>query len=107
MGNSNLIEAEVQWRFHEFRRTETALVAKGARAVCIFVNDEANRGCLEVLAAQGARLIALPFAGFNNVDLVAAREQGLIVVRVPAYSPYSVAEHTVGLLLTLIQVAAN
>lgn len=47
------------------------------------------------------RLIALRCAGCNNVDLVAARELGLIAVRVPAYSPYSVAEHTVGLLLTL------
>ena len=93
---------QVQWRFHEFRlSTETALAAKGSQAICIFVNDEANRGCLKVLAAQGVRLIALRCAGSNNVDLDAARELGLIVVRVPAYSPYSVAEHTVGLLLTL------
>ncbi len=92
----------VQWRFHEFRLSaETALAAKCAQAVCIFVSDEANRECLEILAAQGVKLISLRCAGFNNLDLGAAHELGLSVVRVPAYSPYSVAEHTVGLLLTL------
>ena len=54
---------QVQWRFHGFRlSTETALEAKGAQAVCIFVNDEANRGCLEVLATQGVRPIARRYA---------------------------------------------
>jgi D-lactate dehydrogenase len=93
---------QVNWRFHEFRlSTETASAAHGAQAVCIFVNDEADRKCLEILATLGVKLIALRCAGFNNVDLAAAHELGLIVVRVPAYSPYSVAEHTIGLLLTL------
>lgn len=93
---------DVMWRFHEFRLSaETASAASGAKAVCIFVNDHADRGCLEQLAALGIKLIALRCAGYNNVDLAAAREFGVAVVRVPAYSPHAVAEHTVGLLLTL------
>ncbi len=92
----------ITFRFHEFRLSaETALAAKGAQAVCIFVNDHADRACLEALAALDVKLIALRCAGHNNVDLDAARELGLAVVRVPAYSPHAVAEHTVGLLLTL------
>jgi len=92
----------VAWRFHEFRLSaETASAAKGAQAVCIFVNDQADRACLETLAALGVKLIALRCAGYNNVDVAAARALGLAVVRVPAYSPHAVAEHTIGLLLTL------
>ena len=92
----------VTWRFHEFRLcSETAAAAKGAQAVCIFVNDQIDRACLETLAMLGVKLIALRCAGFNNVDMVAAREHGFVVVRVPAYSPHAVAEHTVALLLTL------
>lgn len=92
----------ITFRFHEFRLSrDTALAANGAKAVCIFVNDHADRPCLEALVASGVKLIALRCAGFNNVDLVAARELGISVVRVPAYSPHAVAEHTVGLLLTL------
>lgn len=92
----------VAWRFHEFRlSTETASAASGTQAVCIFVNDHADRACLEQLAALGVRLIALRCAGHNNVDLESALRLGLTVVRVPAYSPHAVAEHTVGLLLTL------
>ena len=92
----------IAWRFHDFRLSaETAPAAKGAQAVCIFVNDHADRACLEVLAALDVKLIALRCAGYNNVDLAAARALGLAVVRVPAYSPHAVAEHAVGLLLTL------
>jgi D-lactate dehydrogenase len=92
----------VLWRFHDFRlSTETVSTAHGAEAVCIFVNDRVDRPCIEALAAAGVKLIALRCAGFNNVDLVAAKECGIPVVRVPAYSPYAVAEHTVALLLTL------
>lgn len=92
----------IKWRFHEFRLSaETASAAKGTKALCIFVNDHADRACLEILAAQGAKLIALRCAGYNNVDLQAARDLGIAVVRVPAYSPHAVAEHTLGLLLTL------
>jgi D-lactate dehydrogenase len=92
----------VRWRFHDFRlSSETALTAKGAAAVCIFVNDCVDRPCLETLAGLGVRMIALRCAGFNNVDLAAAKALKLAVTRVPAYSPHAVAEHAVALLLTL------
>lgn len=92
----------VGWRFHEFRLSaETAPAAKVAQAVCIFVNDHADRACLEILAALGVKLLALRCAGYNNVDLAAAKALGIAVVRVPAYSPHAVAEHTVALLLAL------
>jgi D-lactate dehydrogenase len=88
--------------FHEFRLLpETASLAKGAEVVCLFVNDRADRACLGVLRAAGVRHLALRCAGFNNVDLSAARELGLSVSRVPAYSPHAVAEHAIALLLTL------
>jgi D-lactate dehydrogenase len=92
----------IAWRFHDFRlSTETVSTASGAVAVCIFVNDRVDRPCIEALAQAGVKMIALRCAGFNNVDLAAAKECGIPVVRVPAYSPYAVAEHTVALLLTL------
>jgi len=92
----------IEWRFLEFRLTpETVPTAKGAQAICVFVNDHLDRPCLEALAAQGVRLVALRCTGFNNVDLPAARELKLTVTRVPVYSPYAVAEHAVALLLTL------
>lgn len=80
---------------------ETAPLAAGFEAVCAFVNDQLDRAVLEALAAGGTRLVALRSAGFNNVDLDAAGALGLTVVRVPAYSPFAVAEHTVGLMLAL------
>ncbi|KAM3093138.1 2-hydroxyacid dehydrogenase [Phormidesmis sp. 146-35] len=80
---------------------ETALLAKGFPAVCVFVNDQLDAHVLEILASHGTRLIALRCAGFNNIDLKAAVKLKLRVVRVPAYSPHAVAEHTIGLMLTL------
>jgi len=80
---------------------DAAPLAAGHKAVCAFVNDQLNRPTLEALAAGGIKLIALRCAGFNQVDLHAARELGFTILRVPAYSPYSVAEHTVGLILAL------
>ncbi|TBL71969.1 2-hydroxyacid dehydrogenase [Obesumbacterium proteus] len=80
---------------------KTAKVAQGCEAVCIFVNDDASREVLTELAALGVKIIALRCAGFNNVDLEAAKELGLEVVRVPAYSPEAVAEHAVGLMMSL------
>ena len=92
----------IKWRFHEFRLSAaTAAAAKGAQAVCVFVHDVADRPCLTALSKLGVRLLALRCAGHNNVDLAAARALDLPVVRVPAYSPHAVAEHTVGLLLSL------
>jgi D-lactate dehydrogenase len=80
---------------------ETSRLAAGAGAVCVFVNDEVNAAVLSSLASMGIRLVALRAAGFNNVDLEAARRDGITVARVPAYSPHAVAEHTIALLLTL------
>src|ERR1039457_3739119 len=92
----------IRWRFHEFRlSTDTVMTAQGAGAVCIFVNDHADRACLEKLSQTGARLLALRCAGFNNVDLLAAKALNIAVTRVPAYSPHAVAEHAIALLLTL------
>jgi len=79
----------------------TARLAAGADAVCIFVNDRADGEVLGVLADLGVRHIALRCAGFNNVDLAAAQRLGIDVVRVPAYSPNAVAEHTIALILAL------
>jgi len=92
----------IAWRFLEFRLTrDTVRTAEAAQAVCVFVNDQVDRPCLEALAAQGVRLVALRCTGFNNVDLTAAKDLKLAVTRVPVYSPYAVAEHAVALLLTL------
>jgi D-lactate dehydrogenase len=80
---------------------ETALLAKDSPAVCAFVNDQLSAPVLEQLAAGGTKFIALRSAGFNHVDLEAAARLGLRVARVPAYSPFAVAEHAVGMMLTL------
>ncbi len=80
---------------------ETASLAAGFDAVCVFVNDTLNASVLETIAAFGVKLVALRCAGFNNVDLAAAAKLGITVVRVPAYSPYAVAEHAVALVLAL------
>lgn len=88
--------------FFDFMLNEsTARLAEHCEVVCIFVNDDGNRKVLEKLAALGVKIVALRCAGFNNVDLKAAQELGIKVVRVPAYSPEAVAEHTVGLMMTL------
>ena len=79
----------------------TAVLAAGCEAVCAFVNDDLSRPVLEALRSTGVRLVALRSAGFNHVDVRAAAELGLPVGRVPAYSPYAVAEHAVALILAL------
>ncbi len=92
---------------HELHYFEVALtadsvaLAAGYKAVCIFVNDVVDAGVLEALRDGGTGLVALRCTGFNNVDLAAAARLGIKVVRVVEYSPYSVAEHAVALLLTL------
>lgn len=86
--------------YFETRLTpETANLASGFDSVCVFVNDILSKKTLETLQKKGIKLIALRCAGFNNVDLVTAKELNLTVVRVPAYSPHAVAEHTIALLL--------
>jgi D-lactate dehydrogenase len=93
---------DIEWRFMDCRLSaETAAAAHGARAVCTFVNDRVDRPCLEALAKLGVKHVALRCAGFNSIDLPAAKEIGFAVTRVPAYSPYAVAEHAVALLLAL------
>jgi D-lactate dehydrogenase len=80
---------------------KTAILAKDAEAVCIFVNDQVSAETLNLLYQQGVRLIALRCAGYNNVDLETTKRLGMQVVRVPAYSPHAVAEHAIALILSL------
>ncbi|MEO5914921.1 MAG: 2-hydroxyacid dehydrogenase [Luteolibacter sp.] len=80
---------------------QTAILANGSPAVCAFVNDELDALNMERLVAGGTKFVAMRCAGFNNVDLVAAKSLGLQIARVPAYSPHAVAEHAVALLLCL------
>jgi len=88
--------------FLEVRLTgETAALAHGYEVVCCFVHDELSSTVIEELNRGGVRFIAMRCAGFNNVDLQACREFGIRVCRVPAYSPYAVAEHAAGLVLEL------
>ena len=79
----------------------TVSLAGDADAVCVFVNDDVSRPVIERLCELGVRTVALRSAGFNHVDIKAAEECGMTVVRVPAYSPHAVAEHTVGLMIAL------
>ncbi len=88
--------------FYEPKLTQdTAVHANGYEAVCVFVNDQIDRATITQLAEGGTRIIATRSAGYNQIDLQAAEELGLAVVRVPAYSPNAVSEFTVGLILTL------
>ncbi|POA20998.1 hydroxyacid dehydrogenase [Pseudomonas sp. FW300-N1A1] len=80
---------------------DTVALAERFEVVCAFINDDLSAPVLEQLAAGGTRLIALRSAGYNHVDLTAAKRLGLNVVRVPAYSPHAVAEHAVALILAL------
>jgi D-lactate dehydrogenase len=79
----------------------TAALAEGFEAVCPFVNDQLDAAVIAQLAAGGTRLLTLRSAGFNHVDLEAAEAHGMTVARVPGYSPYAVAEHTVALMLAV------
>jgi D-lactate dehydrogenase len=95
-------ETDLRFTYLEDRLTpSSAALARGASAVCLFVNDDAGAESLERLAEVGVRHVALRSAGFNHVDLLAAQRLGLSVVRVPAYSPNAVAEHTIALILAL------
>ncbi len=88
--------------FHEEKLKEnTAVMAKGCDMVCIFVNDNVNASVIEILKDIGVKAILLRCAGFNNVDLKKAKEAGIVVLRVPSYSPRAVAEYALGLLFTI------
>jgi D-lactate dehydrogenase len=94
--------ASHELRFLEDRLTpETALLAKGCEAVCVFVNDNVDAEVLGILAHQGTRLVATRSTGYNHIDAQAAQRLGIAVVRVTDYSPHSVAEFAVGLLLAV------
>jgi D-lactate dehydrogenase len=80
---------------------ETAVLARGSAAVCAFVNDQVDAAVLAQFKQLGVRLVALRAAGFNNVDLDAARRLEIAIARVPAYSPEAISEHTVALILAL------
>ncbi|MBR4190938.1 MAG: 2-hydroxyacid dehydrogenase [Kiritimatiellae bacterium] len=91
-------------RYFETRLTAAALpLADGCDAACAFVNAEIDRAVVEGLVARGIKVLAMRCAGYNNVDFKAAWDAGLTVVRVPAYSPYAVAEHAAALLLSLVR----
>lgn len=95
---------ETAHRFSFFETSlnkDTANLTIGFNAVCVFVNDTADRQTIHILAKNGIKLIALRCAGFNNVDIEAAKEHDIKVVRVPAYAPEAVAEHALALILTL------
>ena len=81
--------------------SETTALASGFPAVCAFINDKLDSKTLSAIAEQGTKQIALRSAGYNNIDVIAATDIGITIVRVPAYSPYAVAEHAAGLILTL------
>ena len=88
--------------FFEARLNEqTVNLAKDSNAVCAFVNDQLNAGVLHALKEMGIKIIAQRCAGFNNVDIVTAKQNNITVVRVPAYSPHAVAEHALALIMTL------
>ena len=87
--------------YREQLRMNTVSLTQGADVVCIFVNSECDSRVIERMASYGVKMIALRCAGFNNVDVHAAKECGIRVVRVPAYSPHAVAEYAVTLMLSL------
>ena len=96
-------EADIEIKFFDTKLTvDTAELARGCEAVCVFVNDDVNAQVIDKLYECGVKLIALRSAGYNNVDLHHAFGK-IPVVHVPAYSPYSVAEHTMALLLTSVR----
>ncbi|AZC25090.1 2-hydroxyacid dehydrogenase [Pseudomonas sessilinigenes] len=96
------LPAGIELQFQAARLSlDTAPLAERHEVVCAFINDDLSAPVLEQLAAGGTRLIALRSAGYNHVDLPAAKRLGLDVVRVPAYSPHAVAEHAVALILAL------
>jgi D-lactate dehydrogenase len=80
---------------------DTSNLTQGFKGVCVFVNDKLDEATINAISRNGVKLIVLRCAGFNNVNLDAAKQNGLAVLRVPAYSPHAVAEHAVALILTL------
>jgi D-lactate dehydrogenase len=101
-GFSQWADSSLQFTYIDSRlSSDSAKLAAGSHAVCVFVNDDLNAAVLQQLSEMGIEMVALRCAGFNNVDLDAAKALGIRVARVPAYSPEAVAEHTIGLMLCL------
>ena len=93
----------IEFKFYDTRLCgDTVSLAKGSDAVCVFVNDSVDAFVIDKLFSYGIRLLALRCAGFNNVDIRYASGK-ICVVRVPAYSPYAVAEHAMAMLLTMVR----
>ncbi|KAF9010741.1 hypothetical protein BDQ17DRAFT_1346840 [Cyathus striatus] len=96
--------SDIEFAFFEpLLEKSTAMLATGHEAVCLFVNDTCDAEVLEELYEYGVKYVVLRCAGYNNVDLQKAKELGIKVARVPAYSPEAVAEFTVGMLLTVVR----
>jgi len=96
------VDAGHELTFYDLRlKAQTSVLADGFPAICAFVNDQLDAQVLPLLARNGVRLVAMRCTGFNNVDLRAAEQLKMTVTRVAAYSPYSVAEHAVALMLAL------
>ncbi|MBN2479705.1 MAG: 2-hydroxyacid dehydrogenase [Parachlamydiales bacterium] len=89
--------------FKELLHEKNAIIAKGFDVVCCFTNDEVNEKVIQILKQNGIKIIAIRATGINNVDLKAAKKANIKVVNVPGYSPHSVAEFTIGIMLTLIR----
>jgi D-lactate dehydrogenase len=101
-GFSQWADPSLQFCYFETRLNKTSVkLAAGCHAVCAFVNDELDAEVLQHLSEMGIEMVALRCAGFNNVDLQAAKALSIRIARVPAYSPEAVAEHTVGMMLCL------
>lgn len=90
--------------YFDFRLNEiTSYTAKGFDVVCVFVNDVINQKVIETLSEYKIKMIALRCSGFNNVDFETAHKHNITVIRVPSYSPHAIAEHTIGLILSLLR----
>jgi D-lactate dehydrogenase len=101
-GFSQWADVSLQFSYFDSRLNKTSVkLAAGCHAICAFVNDELDKEVLQQLSELGIEMVALRCAGFNNVDLPAAKALGIRIARVPAYSPEAVAEHTVGMMLCL------
>ena len=88
--------------YFDYRLTkESAALCQGFNTVCVFVNDDVSADTIDILHQQGVIHITLRCAGFNNVDINKATQCGIAVSRVPAYSPHTVSEHTLALILAL------
>lgn len=101
-GFNQWADSSLQFHYIDSRlSSDSVKLAAGSHAVCVFVNDDLNAEVLQQLSEMGIEMVALRCAGFNNVDLDAAKALGIRVARVPAYSPEAVAEHTIGMMLCL------